>query len=129
MRNLLFSRDHMWITQDSEKIGQYRAGITDFAQREFGDIVYIELPHEGETLKMGESVCSIDSLKASSELYMPVTGTITEVNASVAKNTRTINADPYGNGWLFRFRPLDEEELKELMDKKSYEEFIGTPAD
>ena len=100
-------------------------GITDYAQSELGDVVYLDLPSVGNHFKQNESFGSIEAVKAASDLYMPVSGEITEVNAALADTPETINADPYGDGWMIKIKVDNEDELAGLMDADGYHEHVG----
>jgi glycine cleavage system H protein len=101
-------------------------GITDYAQDALNDIVYVELPSVGATFAKGESFGNVESVKAVSELVMPIGGTITEVNSALEKKPETINADPYGAGWFIRFTPTDAREADALMSASEYETYCKT---
>jgi glycine cleavage system H protein len=118
-----YSKDHAWIAADG---AHARIGISDFAQGELGDIAYVELPAVGRVLQRGEVACTVDSLKSSSEIYAPVSGTIVEVNAALSaeENYPLINRDPLGEGWLFAMELNDPAELDLLLDEQEYAEFI-----
>ena len=99
------------------------AGLTDYAQEALSDIVYVELPSVGESFKQGEAVASVESVKAAAEVYLPVGGTVTEINAALASAPETLNKDPHGAGWLVRFTLSDPAELDGLMDAAAYEKY------
>ena len=100
MAELLYSKDHEWVYPENNRA---RVGLSDFAQSELGEIAFVELPKIGKEFKKGEPVCSIDSLKSSSEIYAPVSGKIVEVNKilEVGQNCAIVNSDPLGEGWIF----------------------------
>jgi glycine cleavage system H protein len=120
-QEFLYSREHEWIRVD-ESIGTI--GITDHAQKELGDIVFVELPKVGDHVAAGESFGTIESVKAVSEIYSPVTGDVTAVNAKVQANPEMLNADPHAEAWLIRVRLLDRSELENLMNAEDYEMYI-----
>ncbi len=117
--DLVYSEEHEWIKVDEGKI---RYGITDFAQEELGDIVYVELPEEGEKVGKGDMVGVIESVKAVSDLYVPVSGKIVEVNADLEAEPELLNEDPYGDGWIAVVEISDESEVESLLSPKEYEE-------
>src|SRR6266480_2532830 len=103
-------------------------GITDYAQKELGDVVFVELPQVGTQLEAGDELGSIESVKAVSELFAPVSGEVTEVNERLAEKPELVNTDPYGDGWMIRIRLSDPTEVDELMNAEEYEEYIETEA-
>ena len=112
-----FAKSHEWIlTGQSES----PVGISEHAQAELGDVVYIELPEVGRIVKAGESIAVVESVKAASDIYAPVSGEITEVNAAAAAETSLVNSDPYGAGWLFKIKPADPAEVEALLDEPAY---------
>jgi glycine cleavage system H protein len=118
---LLYTKDHEWIRVD-ELIGTI--GITDHAQSELGDIVFVELPKVGETVTAAESFGTVESVKAVSEIFSPVTGEVTGVNSKLQNNPELINSDPHGDAWLIRVRLADRRETESLMSADEYEKFI-----
>jgi glycine cleavage system H protein len=119
--NLKYTKDHEWtkIEGDTATIG-----ITDFAQSELGDIVYVELPAVGAQTKQGESFGTIEAVKAVSDLFAPLTGEVLEVNSELSDKPEVINKDPYGDGWIIKIKISDKGELEKLLDKSKYEELI-----
>ena len=115
--NTRFATSHEWILFGE---AESPVGISDHAQAELGDVVYIELPEVGRTVTAGESVAVIESVKAASEIYAPVSGEITAVNAAVAAETSLVNSDPYGAGWLFKIKPAAPAEAEALLDESAY---------
>ena len=99
-------------------------GISDYAQKELGDVVFVELPQVGAQLEMGDELGSIESVKAVSELFSPVSGEVTEVNEALADKPELVNTDPYGDGWMVRIRLTAADEADELMSAEEYEEYI-----
>ena len=99
-------------------------GITDYAQKELGDVVFVELPQVGAQLEAGDELGSIESVKAVSELFSPVSGEVVEVNEALADKPELVNTDPYGDGWMIRIKVADASELDELMPADEYEEYI-----
>jgi glycine cleavage system H protein len=103
-------------------------GISDFAQKELGDVVFVELPRPGTQLEANEELGSIESVKAVSDLFAPVSGEVVEVNDALTDNAALVNTDPYGDGWMIKIRMSDPTELDELMSAEEYEEFLETEA-
>ena len=118
--DLKFTSMHTWteILDD----GLIKVGITDYAQKELGDIVYVELPEEEHSYAAGEECAVVESVKSASDIYSPASGEIVEVNHALDETPEKINADPYGSGWLFILRPDDLETLDELMNAEEYGE-------
>ena len=118
--DLLFTKEHEWlrITGDTGTIG-----ISDHAQKELGDIVYVELPKPGMKFSSGESFGSVESVKAVSELFIPVSGEVIEINEDIGAAPEKINEDPYGAGWLIRVRILNQDETADLMSAEEYDEY------
>jgi glycine cleavage system H protein len=123
MSTRLYSRDHQWALREGKHI---RVGISDFAQQELGEIAYVELPPIGKVVSAGEAVCSIDSLKSSSEIYSPAGGTVVEVNNILRHEEQCaiINEDPLGKGWLFVLELKTMAELDGLLSLAEYQRFI-----
>ncbi len=121
-QELLYTKEHEWIRVD-ESIGMI--GITDHAQKELGDIVYVELPKAGEHVTANESLGSVESVKAVSEIYSPVTGEVIAVNQKLQNNPELLNTDPHGEAWLIRVRLTDRREIEKLMTADEYEAYIG----
>lgn len=118
---LKYTKDHEWVKIDGDTA---TIGITDFAQGELGDIVYIDIDSEGETLDAGEVFGSIEAVKTVSDLFMPVSGEVTEVNSALEDAPETVNSDPYGDGWIIKVKVSDLAE-DELLDAAAYKELIG----
>jgi len=117
-----YSKDHVWIRADTQGA---RIGLSDFAQSELGEIVFVETPEKGKQVAKGDPICSIDALKSTSDIYAPVAGRIIEVNEKLAEdNAKIINADPLGEGWICRMSIDNETELEELMTEEQYREFV-----
>ena len=115
--NLKYTKDHEWISIDGDIA---TIGITDFAQSELGDIVFVEIETEGETLPREEVFGSIEAVKTVSDLFMPVSGEITEFNESLESNPEVVNSDPYGDGWMVKIKFSDAGELNDLLDSAAY---------
>lgn len=122
--NLYYTKDHEWIKIENGKV---KVGISDYAQKELRDIVYVELPKIGVNVKQFERFCSIESVKAVSDVYSPVSGKVIEVNRKLETSPELLNADPYGEGWIaiIEAEKLNEE-LKNLMNAKEYNEYLKT---
>jgi len=120
--DLLFTKEHEWlrIADDTGSIG-----ISDHAQKELGEIVYIELPKPGMKFNSGESFGSVESVKAVSELFIPVSGEVIEINEDLGAAPEKINEDPYGAGWMIRVRLLNQAETADLMSAEEYEEYTA----
>lgn len=120
--NLKYTKDHEWISVEGDIA---TVGITDFAQSELGDIVYIEIETEGETLDHEEVFGSIEAVKTVSDLFMPVSGEIIEFNEALESSPESVNSDPYGEGWMVKVKMSDSSELDDLLDAAAYEALIG----
>ena len=103
-------------------------GITDYAQKELGDVVFVELPQVGTQLELGDELGSIESVKAVSELFAPVSGEVVEINESLAEKPELVNTDPYGDGWMIKVKLSAPDEVDELMSAEDYEDYIQTEA-
>ena len=120
--NLKYTKDHEWISID----GDYAfVGITNFAQKELGDIVFVEIESLEQEIKSGEVFGSVEAVKTVSDLFMPMTGEIIEINQKIIDNPEIVNSDPYGEGWMIKIKILDSNEVEDLLDLKSYEEISG----
>ena len=120
-----YTKDHEWIKVEGS-VGTI--GITDYAQSELGDVVFAELPKVGATMKAGESFGTIESVKAVSEIFTPVSGEITEINSKLVDTPEIINKDPHGSAWLVKIRLSDPKEVSALMDAAAYETYIAAQA-
>ena len=116
-----FTQDHEWIEVEGDT---GTVGITDYAQGQLGDITFVELPAAGQAVKQGESVSVVDSVKAASDVYSPVSGVVTEVNAALGDAPELVNSDAETGGWLFRVKLSDAGELGSLMDAAAYEAYV-----
>jgi glycine cleavage system H protein len=121
LENLLFTKEHEWVRMEGDTAV---VGITDYAQHELGDVVYVELPALGKELKKGDPAANIESVKAVSDVFAPLAGTVTEVNAKLSNNPELVNQEPYSEGLLFKMKVKQMDELKELLDQKKYEEYL-----
>jgi glycine cleavage system H protein len=119
--NLKYTKDHEWIKVEGDEAV---IGITEFAQKELGDIVFIEVETEGETLDAGEAFGTIEAVKTVSDMFMPVDGEVLEFNAELESNPEIVNKDPYGEGWIIRIKISDESQLDDLIDADAYKELI-----
>jgi glycine cleavage system H protein len=117
-----FTQDHEWIDVDGDT---GTVGITDYAQGQLGDITFVELPEAGASLKKGDAPCVVDSVKAASDVYAPVSGTVTEANGALDSEPELVNTDAEGSGWLFRLTLSDPGELDGLMDRAAYDEYVA----
>ena len=122
-----YAPSHQWARQEPD--GTVTVGITDYAQDQLGDIVFVELPASGESVKQMEKFGEIESVKAVSELYCPVTGEVLEANTALADNPQLVNDDPYGDGWMLRIRLSDPNEIEKLLSAQDYDEFIAQGAE
>jgi glycine cleavage system H protein len=119
--DLRYTREHEWARMKGDRIV---VGITDFAQDQLGDVVYVELPDVGDPVKKGEAFGVVESTKAVSELFAPVSGKVVEVNDPLSDAPETINEDAYEEGWMIAIQPSDPKELESLMDAKAYRAFV-----
>src|SRR5579864_2310485 len=122
MPTLRFTKDHEWIRQDGDTAV---IGITDYAQQQLGDIVYIELPAPGTRVEAGKEAAVVESAKAASEVYAPVSGEVVAVNDVIAGDPAQVNADAMGGGWFMKIRLSDPKELEGLMDEAAYAAFVA----
>jgi len=120
---LKYSDDHEWIRKEGDLVV---VGITDYAQGELGDVVYLDLPAVGDTFSQKEPFGSIEAVKAAADLYMPIAGEIVGVNDALPDSPETINKDPYGEGWMVKIKIGNTSEYDALMDAAAYEEHIGS---
>jgi glycine cleavage system H protein len=118
MSEIYFTEDHEWILVEGD-VGT--CGISEFAQEQLGDIVYVELPEPGRTVAQNDELAVVESVKAASEIYAPVSGEVTESNDELADDPARINADAMGEGWFFKIRMSDKKELDDLLDKAAYD--------
>lgn len=118
-RNLKYTNTHEWVRVEGKQVV---VGITDFAQDQLSDLTYVELPTVGDSFSGQEEVAVVESVKAASDIYAPVSGTITAVNNSLLDRPELVNTDPYGEGWLFKMTPDDPTELEGLMDADQYDQ-------
>lgn len=119
---LKYTKDHEWIRVEGEEA---YIGITDFAQSELGDIVYVEIETVGEEVQQGEIFGTVEAVKTVSDLFMPITGKVLEVNPQLDSAPEAVNEDPYGKGWMIKISISDTSELETLLDASEYQEVIG----
>lgn len=119
---LKYSKEHEWVAAE-ESVATI--GITDHAQDQLGEIVYIELPSVGEKISKDDPFGVVESVKAVSDIYAPISGTVAEVNEGLRESPEVINEDPYGDGWLIKIRASDASEMDDLMDSEEYEEMVA----
>jgi glycine cleavage system H protein len=120
--DLKYTKDHEWLKIDGDTA---TVGITDFAQNELGDIVYVEIETEGESLDKEEVFGSVEAVKTVSDLFMPISGEIVEFNEEIEGTPESVNEDPYGKGWMVKIKISDTTELDELLTAEQYSELIG----
>jgi glycine cleavage system H protein len=121
MSSLRFTKDHEWIRMDGDLAV---IGITDYAQSQLGDVVYVELPEIGRRVEKGKEAAVVESVKAASEVYAPVSGEVAEVNEDLAADPAKVNADAMGEGWFLKLRITDPKELDDLLDEVAYQRLI-----
>ena len=119
--NLRYTKDHEWVRLEGDMA---TVGITDFAQKELGDIVYVEVETVGKTLKAAEVFGTVEAVKTVSDLYMPISGTIQELNSSLGNEPELVNNDPYGKGWMIKIKPSDKAEIDALMSAADYNKLV-----
>ena len=117
-----YSEEHEWISIEGD-VGT--VGITNYAQEQLGDVVFVDVPQAGRKIGKGESVAVVESVKAASDIYAPVSGEVIESNAELANTPGDVNAEPMGKGWFFKMKLSDLSELDGLMDIEAYEKFVG----
>ena len=120
--NLKYTKDHEWVKIDG---GQITVGVTEYAQAQLGDIVYVELPKDGEDVSKDETVGVLESVKAVSDCFAPLSGKIMEVNSALSDSPQTVNEDCYGEGWMIKMEISNTDELKELMDDEQYAQYLA----
>jgi glycine cleavage system H protein len=120
--NLRYTREHEWVSVSNDEA---TVGVTFFAQKELGDVVFVELPDVGRTIAAGEEFGTIESVKAVSEVYAPIAGEVIEINRDLESHPEMINEDPYGKGWMLKIRLKDPAEIASLMDAAAYTDLVG----
>lgn len=121
MSNIKYTTDHEWIRIEGAEVV---IGITDYAQSQLGDVVYVELPEVGRVLEKGKAAAVVESVKAASEVYAPIGGTVIAVNPTLAEDPARINSDPMGEGWFFKLRLADPTALDALLDEAAYKRLV-----
>lgn len=119
--NLKYTNDHEWVKVNGDEA---TIGITEFAQKELGDIVFIEVETEGESLDAGEAFGTIEAVKTVSDMFMPVNGEVLEFNAELEANPEIVNKDPYGEGWIIKIKAADAADFDSLLDANAYKELV-----
>ncbi|MGN6466558.1 MAG: glycine cleavage system protein GcvH [Rhizobiaceae bacterium] len=122
MATTYFTEDHEWIRVEN---GVATVGITDYAQEQLGDLVFIELPETGRTLSKGDATVVVESVKAASDVYAPADGEVTDVNDKLSSEPALVNSAPSGDGWLWKMKLSDESQLSGLMDETAYKKLVG----
>lgn len=125
--HLRCTKDHEWVAEMDD--GTALVGITDHAQAALGDLVFVELPEMRRDVEAGDVCAVVESVKAASDVFAPVAGNIVEVNVALDESPEIVNADPYGDGWLFRIAPVSPADLEELLDAEAYERLLATSDD
>lgn len=120
--NLKYTKDHEWIKIDGNIA---TVGITDFAQGELGDIVYVEIESEGETIDQGEVFGTVEAVKTVSDLFMPISGTVSEFNSELESSPEVVNEDPYDKGWMIKIQLADGADFDELISSEDYKKLVG----
>jgi glycine cleavage system H protein len=123
-KDLKYTKSHEWVKPNAD--GSITVGITHHAQDLMGDMVFVELPTAGTQVTSGKECGVVESVKAASDVYAPVSGEIVEANAALADSPETVNKDPYGSGWMFRLKPANKAEVDALLDAKAYEALVAS---
>ena len=121
LKDFKFTEDHEWLKFEDNIA---TIGITDYAQKELGDVVYVELPNPGDVLKKGDACSNIESVKAVSDIYAPISGEIIDINKTLEDQPEKVNQDPYGEGWIFKIKMADQGDTKGLLDQDKYNEYL-----
>ncbi len=121
MSDRRYTEDHEWVLLEGDTA---RIGISDYAQEQLGDVVYVELPEEGAVFAEGAQVATVESVKAASEIYAPVAGEVVEVNGALDDDPSLVNSDPLGDGWFFKIKIADADAAAKLMDDNAYKEYV-----
>ena len=125
MSAVRYSKEHQWVRLDG---GEAVVGITDYAQTQLGEIVHVDLPQIGKRVEQGNEVAAVESVKVANDIYAPISGEVTAVNAALTDGPAKVNADPMGEGWFFKLRVTDTEEFDALLDEAAYKKFIDALA-
>lgn len=120
--NVKYTNEHEWIRLEGDEA---YVGITDYAQEQLGDIVFVDVTTEGETLEKGEVFGTIEVVKTVSDLFLPIGGEVLEINPELEEHPELVNKDPYGDGWLIKIKPTDTTEMYELLDAEAYKQIIN----
>ena len=120
-KNLLYTQQHEWISKEG---GIGKVGITDYAQNQLGDVVFVQMPEIGTHLKKGEPFGVVESVKAASDIYSPIGGEVVEINQALEDHPEYLNQSPYGDGWIIRIKFSDESEFSGLLDSSAYAEYV-----
>ena len=120
--NLRYTKDHEWVKIEGDEA---TVGITDFAQRELGDIVYVEIESVGKDLQAGEIFGTVEAVKTVSDLYLPLSGSVSEVNPNLNSNPEAVNSDPYGEGWMIKMKVSNPSELDGLLSSEAYQQLVA----
>jgi glycine cleavage system H protein len=120
--DLMYTEDHEWVRDDG---GEYTVGITSYAAEQLGDVTYVEFPESGMEVGRGETVATVESVKAAEDVYAPVAGHVAEVNEALEGEPELVNRDPYGDGWFFRMEDVKASDLKRLMNAEAYTQYVG----
>jgi glycine cleavage system H protein len=123
-KDLKYTKSHEWVKPNAD--GSVTVGITHHAQDLMGDMVFVDLPTAGTQVTSGKECGVVESVKAASDVYAPVSGEIVEANAALADSPETVNKDPYGSGWMFRLKPANKAEVDALLDAKAYEALVAS---
>jgi len=124
--DLKYTQSHEWIRMNDD--GSITVGITDHAQEQLGDLVFVETPEVDSEVSAQDAVAVVESVKAASDIYAPVGGSIAEANGALADEPELVNSDPYNKGWLFQMQPTDGTEIEQLLDAEAYESFVSSEA-
>jgi len=125
-KELRYTKEHEWVLDED---GVAIIGVTDFAQTELGDVVYVELPSVGAKLAAGETFGNVESVKSVSDLFSPLAGVVADINIRLSDAPELVNSDPYGEGWLIRLEPQDPADLEQLLTPEGYSDYIGAEAE
>jgi glycine cleavage system H protein len=120
--DLLYTKDHEWVRVEGDEAV---IGVTDFAQRELGDIVFIDVETVGKPLEVGSVFGTVEAVKTVSDLFLPLSGTVTEVNEKLSANPELVNTDPYGDGWMVRMKLDNKEDISSLLDNTTYQKLVA----
>lgn len=123
MSDLRYSREHEWVRLEGDIA---TVGISDYAQEQLGDVVFVELPEIGAGVEQGDEAAVVESVKAASEVYAPVSGEVTEINEALENSPETVNESPTIDGWFIRIRVSDPSEIEDLMDQAAYDAYVGS---